>query len=174
MGHTTNHLKIQNIPVNDLPLSTLAARAAILLASTFSTTIKNTLLVKRVKYYLHGAGFTAGEANNILVGLARGDASAAEIASALTEVNTVGPEDTTQVLSEDNAWVIWQNSIHMLESFGVATENEIQHEFSLGKGMPAVSEQGIQVFAFNNDAQVLTTGGVINGMVQLTGVWLRD
>ncbi len=173
MGHT-QHLQIQNIPVNDVALSTLAARAAINLSGAFGTSIKNTFLVKKVKYFLHLDGATAGEGNNIMIGIGKGDASANELASALTEINSVGLEDTTQVLTSDNVWAIWQNSMHMMESFGVSTEAEINHSFSLGKGMPAVAEQGIQIFAFNNDGSILTTGIVVNGTVQLWGVWLND
>ncbi len=175
MAHKTiNHLQVQNIPVNDLALSTLASRAALLLASTFGTTLKNTFLVKKVKFFLHLVGAANGEAENILIGIAKGDATAAEMAAALNEINTVGPEDTTQVLTSDNVWTIWQNSVQQMKSDGTGVNAGVEKEITLGKGMPAISEQGIQIFAYNNDGTLLTTGGVINGLVQLWGVWLRD
>ncbi len=168
------HLTVQNIPVNDLSLATLASRTAKLLSSSFSTTIKNTFLVKKIKYFLHASALTQGEQDNLLVMIAKGDASTAEVAAALTEINTVGPEDTTQARTADNAWNIWQNTVRAMESRGSATEAQLVAEISLGKGMPAISEQGVAVYLFNNDAVGLAGTPLVNGLVQLWGVWLRD
>ncbi len=165
---------IQTIPVDDLALSTLAARAAVLLDSAFSTSLKNTFLVKKVKYFLHLSGATAGQAANILACLNKGDATATEVAQAITELNNVGPEDTTQSLDQDRPWTIWQNTLKGFTPRGTASEAVLIEEISLGKGMPAISGQGISISAFNNDGTALDTGIVVNGMVQLWGVWLRD
>ncbi len=165
---------IQNMPVNDVALGTLGSRAALTLSSVMSTSIKNTFLVKKIKYFLHVNGLTNGQGDNILVVINKGDATAAEVAQALTELNTVGPEDTTQMRTQDNAWNVWQNTIRALSSRGSADNAYLSEEISLGKGMPAISEQGIAVHAFNNDGSALDTGAVVNGLIQLYGVWLRD
>ena len=171
---TINHLQIQNIPVNNIALSTLGARAALLLASTFSTSIKNSFLVKKVKMMLHLTGATTGAASAILVALGSGDITVTEFAAALTEINTVGPEDTTQIRTSDNVWNIWQKTLSMFADSSDPTVAVIDKEYSLGKGMVARSEQGILAMAFNNDGSALDTGIVVNGLIQLWGVWLRD
>lgn len=175
MAHKTiEHLTVQNIPVNDLALSTLGSRLSLLLASTFGTTIKNTFLVKKIKYFLTLAGATAGQATNLLVMLAPGDVTAAEAAAALTEINTVGPQDITQVRTSDNIWNISQNTVRQFQPGGTAAEAILNDEIPTGKGIPARRNVGLQVFVFNADGTALDTGIVINGLVQLWGVWLRE
>ncbi len=168
------HLTVQNIPVNDLALGTLASRTVLSLTSIFQTTLKNTFLVKKIRYYLHVGGLTNGQGDNLLICIARGDATASEVGSAFTEVNTVGPADTTQVRTSDNIWNIWQSTVRNMIARGTADNATLIEEISLGKGMPALSEVGILPFVFNNDGTALDTGGVINGVVQYWGVWLRD
>ncbi len=174
MARIPKDLKIQNIPVSDLALSTLAAKAAVLLASTFSTSLKANFLIKKIRYNLMIEGLTAGE-GPLAVVLAPGDATATEVAAALTEINTVGPEDTTQVATEDNAWVFAsQNTYMAFRPSGTANEMHCIGEPDIGRGFAAIQEQGVAVFLVNHDGTVLTTGANVNGLVQLYGVWLRD
>jgi len=165
---------IQNLVVNDAALSTLAARAALSINSTFATSIKNSFLVKRIKYLLHLTGATTGQASSIVCALCPGDVTAAEFALALTEINTVGPEDTTQERTADNAWNIWQKTLRGFEDSSDPTVAVLFEEISMGKGMVARSEQGVACQVVNNDGTALDTGIVINGLIQLWGVWLRD
>jgi len=51
----------------------------------------------------------------------------------------------------------------------------LEVEMSFGpKGFPSQEGQGIKVFIYNADGSDLSTGGVVKGLIQLWGVWLRD
>ncbi len=172
MAHAHPSVVIQNLTVSDVALSTLASRTAIQLSTQFSTTIARSFLVKRIKYFLLISSITGGE-GPFTACLAPGDASLAEIAAAYDDVNSVGPQDTTQERTQDNVWNIWQNSVRQFESKANATEAELHVEIPMGKGMPALENQGVQLVLFNHDGAALTTGAVVKGTVQLWGVWLK-
>ncbi len=172
MAHTMGPLTIQNLTVSDIALGTLGARTAAVLSSQFGTSINRTFLIKRVKYALMLSGITAGE-GPFTIGLAPGDASLGEIAAAYDEINTVGPSDLTQERTQDNVWNIIQNSWVQPEFESTAVIAELHEEITLGKGMPAVENAGVQLALFNHDAAALTTGAVVKGTVQLWGVWLK-
>ncbi len=165
-------LILQSLNVNNVALSTLAGRAAIAINEEFDTP-ESSFLVKKIRYLLSMSGKTAGE-GPLMVGLASGDASAAEIASAMTELNSLGPADTTETLTEDEAWTVWQNTIKAFEENGQAGVITCYKEISLGKGMVARENQGIDAFIFNADPSALTTGISVKGIIQLWGVWLHD
>ncbi len=164
-------LRIQNLTVANVALSTLAARTAILLSSQFATTLKRTFLIKKIKYHLFISGITGGE-GPFTAGLARGDATTAEVAAAFDEINTVGPQDTSQERTQDNVWNVSQNTWRQFESEANATEAELHGEMPIAKGIPALEDQGVQLMLFNHDSSALTTGAVVKGTVQLWGVWL--
>ncbi len=172
MAHAHGPLTIQNLSVDDVALGTLASDSALLLSSEFATTIDRTFLIKKIRYFLMISGLTAGN-GPLLAGLSRGDASAAEVASAFTEFNSVGPSDTTQERTQDNVWNVIQNSWRAFKPGGTAAEMHLDVEISLGKGIPALENAGVQLHLFNADAAPLDTGGVCKGRVQLWGVWLK-
>ncbi len=171
MAHA-HDLRIQNLTVADVALGTLASRTALQLSSQFSTTLTRTFLIKKIKYFLLISAITGGE-GPFTAFLARGDASIAEIGAALDEINTVGPEDTTQERTQDNVWNISQNSQRQFESKANATEAELHVEVSFPKGIPAMENAGVQLVLFNHDGAALTTGAVVKGTVQLYGVWMK-
>ncbi len=173
-GH---RLKLQNLVVDDVDLSTLAARTAVAINSQF-TTITATFLVKRVKYMLRAASKVVGD-GPIIVCIAKGGATIAEVNAAFTEINTNGPDDVTQVLTEDEAWTVWQKSARQMREAGELDANtgiiELIADFKLpGRGMPALEGAGLGIFAVNLGNNALSTGVVVSGVVQLWGVWLRD
>ncbi len=172
MAHAHGPLVIQNLSVDDVALGTLASDAALLLSSEFATTIDRTFLIKKIKYFLKISGLTQGN-GPLICGLSRGDASAAEVAAAFTELNSVGPSDTTQERTQDDVWNVLQNSWMPFRGEGDGASEELFDEISLGKGLPALENQGVQLHVFNADAAALDTGGVVKGRVQLWGVWLK-
>ncbi len=177
-GLSKTNLVIQNDQIQDISLGTLAARTALALGSQFNG-ITATFLMKRVKYWLQLEEVTEDQ-GPFLVGIASGDAGAAEISSAMTERNTAGPADTTQVLTQDNAFVVVQNSVRMMKLHRNGTDAApdtwtLEGEVSLGKGIPFREGSGWQPFILNADnAALATTAPVCKGIIQYWGVWLRD
>ncbi len=162
--------------VDALALGTLAGRTAIILR-TFAA-ITATFLMQRFRYFLQYVSREADDDGPILVGIARGDASLAEIAAAMIEANTAGPGDTSQTLTQDETWVVYQNTVRaFLMSGGDATERFVGDEwqkFGGKNGIPALEGTGFQLFAFNAGSGSLTTGSSISGVVHVQGRWLRD
>ncbi len=172
LAATRTNLINQMLQVDNVALSTLAARTSLNIMSTFGA-ITNAFLVKRVRYFLMLHSVTTDE-GPFIVGLAHGNATAAEMTAALTEANTTGPEDLTQTLTEDNAWVIWWNTVERLLPPDSGGEHHSSGQWhALGKGMPALEAVGAQAFIANLDGTALTTGAEIQGMIQMQGVWLR-
>ncbi len=172
MGHP-HGLVIQNTQVNS-SLVTLASKAALEAGSGF-TAITATFLVKRVKYMLMIEGVTASE-GPIAFCMARGDAAASEAASGVTEGNTSGPSDVSQLRSQDNAFNIVQVTLAMFETQRTQGEDMwLNKTIKMpGKGIPFREGQGWTFFTLNLDQDALTTGMVVKGVVQVWGVWLRD
>ncbi len=178
MTHPHRGLVQQAMLVDSVALSTLAARTAIALNTTFNA-ITATFLMKRVRYLLKIAGSTLGDDGPILVGVAKGDASIAEIGSAMIENNTAGPDDVTQSLTEDTSFTVYQNSV--VSMIGESTVEDghpatKSRWISVGgrNGIPAREGSGWQLFAFNAGSSALTSGAVVNGLSHIQGVWLRD
>ncbi len=172
-----NELVIQNLLVEDVALSTLAARAAISINSTFNAPDQS-FLVKKVKYFLQMTLMPNGEDGHVLVVLNNGDATAIEVAAAFTEINTSGEDDTTQTLTQDNVWSVWQRTARKFWTRSVTASGDqaaqLYADISLGKGMVIQEGQGIAAHAVNLNNNVLATNSVIQGLIQLWGVWLRD
>ncbi len=166
-------LKIQNLVVDDVDLVTLAARTAVAINSQF-TSITATFLVNRIKYILQATTIDATD-GPLAVVIAKGGATVAEVNAAFTEHNTNGPDDITQALTEDEAWTVWQKSLRMFRKNGTNTHAEVSADFKLpGRGIPALEDQGLGIFAVNLGNNALSTGVLVSGLVQLWGVWLRD
>lgn len=176
MAHTApQHLKINNRSFVGTALGTLASLAALSLDSGFGTGLAQSYLLKKVKITFHLDSLPVSE-GPLIVGLAKGDATAAEIAQAMTENNAGGDRDTTQSLTEDNVWTVIQSSlvpgIYVRET---DTTHYVQFidDISFGKGIPLRQGQGVQAFIYN-PGSTLGTGAIISGIYQLYGVWLRD
>ncbi len=166
----------QSLVVNDVALGTLGSRTAIALNATMGSLTQGFLL-KRYRYLLQIAGKTVGDDGPIVVLMNKGDATLAEINSAMIENNTAGMDDTTQVLTQDEAWTVYQNTVNAFVLTGDGTEGTMVSEwkpFGGKNGIPALEGQGFAVHAFNCGSGALTTGATVNGLVQVQGVWLRD
>ncbi len=168
---TKSALVNQVLPIANVALGTLAARTTLILETAF-TALTTPFLFKRVRYFLHLENITDTE-GPFIVGIANGDASVGEITTALNEANVSGPESVTDMLTQDNAWVIWWNTVEKLVEHTSGEWSSSGKWISLGKGMPALEASGAKMFIANLDGTALTTGGIIKGLYQFQGVWLR-
>ncbi len=170
-------LKQQTISIGVITLGTLAGKTALQLDASMAI-LDRTFLMKRVRYFLQLVGRTAADDGPLLVGLARGDASLQEIQDAILEANPNGPADTTQALTEDNAWIVYQNTVVAFVFRAALTEAQPHRsdwiDFGGKNGIPTQEGNGFQLFVFNARAGSLATGSSVNGLMQVQGVWLRD
>ncbi len=158
-------------PIDNVPLLTLGSRTALQLSNDF-TSIAATFLMRRIRYFLMLHSVTTDE-GPFIVGVARGDATVAEIAAAILEGNTVGPSDTTQMLQSDTPWAVAQNSVELL--FPADSLGQYHTRGGWKKiGIPWPEGTGWQLFVMNLDGDALITGSEMQGLVQTQGVWLRD
>ncbi len=173
---TKTDLRIQNLTSVASALSTLTANEAIIINTELGTALGRSFLMKKLK--LSGLLSTVDAADgNMCMGLARGDATVAEIAAAMNEFNASGPEDTTESLTEDEVWTVIQKSVVWAKQ-GIQTSDTkhdllIVDEISFGRGIPAIEDQGVSIFVYNGGPS-LTTGALASVHAQLWGVWLND
>ncbi len=165
-----------SLPVNAQALSTLAGRTALELNSVMDS-ITAPFLMKQYRYIIQVTGHTVSDDGPLVLLLARGDATVAEIALAMNEQNTTGPSDTSQVLTEDAIAVMYNNTVHAFEFKGEGTEAVIDtgwRSFGGKRGIPALEDTGFSLFVYNCGSGSLATGSVANGQAWVRGVWLRD
>ncbi len=156
-------------------LVTLASKAALTIDQTLAGLV-GAFLIKRVRYFLQLEALAAGE-GPLIIGVANGDMNDAEIAAGMIASNTVGPEDVTQVLTQDTAWKILRETLEQVESRNQSSTklstNGLWHTMPK-RGIPMPRDGGMRTFVFNADTAALTTGAVAKGHVEYQGVWLRD
>ncbi len=153
-------------------LGTLAANTVLQLQSTYGNTITRTFLLKKFECLTTIEQLTS-EQGPILVGLANGTASVAEIKSALEDNNPDPDDATSYAVAANRRMILWQ-SLHILDG-RQDTKNHYRTRIGArGKGIPIAEDTGVQVFAYNADSSALTTGASIRGYYMLGGVWLND
>ncbi len=160
-------------PAPNTALVTLAAKAAITVDQTHAA-LTAAFLIKRVRYFVEVEGVTAGE-GPLILGIAPGDTNDAEIATAMTTINTVGPEDTTQSLAQNAAWSILRQGTELLQSRSESVNRvgSSGHWHKMpGRGIPVPEGKGFRLFVFNADIAALTTGSLAKGIYEVQGVWL--
>lgn len=177
MSKTQRRLVRQNVPINGDALGTLGARTALSL-NTVMSSITTGFLMLRYKMLIQLTSRTVPDNGPILILLAPGDASIAEIASAMQEQNTAGPEDLTQTLTQDNILAVYEQTIQPFVLKGDGTEGQILTDWIRlgrnGRGIPAREATGFSAFVFNAGSGALTTGSSVDGTLWVEGVWLDD
>ncbi len=166
----------QQLELDTIALATLAARAALAVNTQFNNPTAS-FLMKHIRYFVQLEGRTAIDDGPILIGCANGDANVSEIAAAMNERNVNGPDDITNMLSQDNAWVVYQNTVVPLVIQGDVSRGQVKSDwmnFGGRNGIPAIKGSGMQIFAYNSGSGALSTGSTVNGIAQIQGVWLRD
>ncbi len=163
-------LVYQSEVVSNLALSTLTGNTAIFLSQSFNA-ITATFLMKHADVQLYLEGITADE-GPFMIGICNGNATITEVTTAMNEANTIGPDDVTQQLTQDNAWVVYQKGVRNMIPLSGGTQWYLSASFSLGKGIPWAEGSGWNWFLYNADPSTLTTGGVCKGRIRTQGVWL--
>ncbi len=164
----------QAMLVDAVSIASLNARTALLLRS-FSA-INTSFLMKRIRYLLHVTSLTVGDDGPMLILTAKGNANAAEVAAAMVEFNGSGPSDVTESLTQDEAWVVYQNTVVPMIVTGTGAHGQTPHawiNFGGKNGIPAIEDSGWSVHVFNAGSGQ-NASGTISGIVQVQGVWLRD
>ncbi len=162
-------LVYQSEVIGDVALSTLTGNTALIVSSNFNG-LTATFLMKHVEINLQLEGVTADE-GPFLVGIANGNATVTEVTSAMNEANNIGPDDVTQQLTQDNAWVVYQKGVQAMTPI-TSTLHHLKASMSFGKGIPWAEGSGWQWFIYNADPAALTTGAVLKGRIRSQGVWL--
>ncbi len=161
--------------INAVALGTLAGRTALSIGTTL-TSITSPFLMKRVRYFIQLVGRTLADDGPILVGVANGNAITSEVSAAMIEANTAGPEDIGQMLTQDESWMVYQNTVRAITLRGDGTEGVLDSgwiDFGGKNGIPALEDSGFKIFAFNAGSGALTTGSSLNGIAHTQGVWLK-
>ncbi len=166
----------QQLSFDTIALATLSSRNSLIVNSAFSNPT-NSFLCRRIRYFAQLEGRTAVDDGPIVIGCAHGDADVSEIAAAMNERNVNGPDDITNLLDQDNAWAVYQNTVVSFVTTGDPTRGQTSSawvNFGGKNGIPIMEGSGLVVFAFNCGSGALTTGSTVNGLAQVQGVWLRD
>ncbi len=163
----------QSLPVDtDTNLGTLATLTAVSLDSTYGSGMTRTFLLKYFKYLLILESLTTTE-GPVIIGLAKGSATAAEIASAFVN-DSPDPDDATSLTIVAARQAVFWQSVQILDGRTDTVNSAKVQMGARGKGIPIIEDDGIQLFAFNADISSLTTGARVRGMYFLEGVWLND
>ncbi len=164
----------QSEDVAGISLSTLGARSTLQIANDFDG-ITATFLMLRMRYLLQIEGLTADE-GPIGVIINHGDAVAGEVQNAINHQNTAGPDDVTQTVAQADALVAIHSSLRMFKLYDGGTRGQLHTSwFKIGKkGIPFPEGKGWSAHIWNADSVALTAGGLVKGVIQYQGVWLRD
>ncbi len=170
MAAIQSGLQTQPIRMDSDALGTLAANTALILNSGFGSLLTRSFLIKQVRHALQTDGMAADE--TVIIGLCNALATIAEIASALSTL-VADPDDASSPATAANRQMIFWETLH---AFGGAARDPHNEVVSLGggKGIPVKEATGLAIFAYNPSASALTTGGLVNGLVVIRGVWLND
>ncbi len=171
-----NELVQNQLEFDNVALLTLTDRAAIILSTQWNNPTAS-FLMKRLRYFAQYTNRTTNDDGPLLIGCAHGDANVSEIAEAMNTRNVNGPDDITNMLDQDQAWVVYQNTVVPFEVQGDQAYGQAQPgwmSFGGKNGIPNVEGAGMVPFLYNTGVGALTTGSLINGIVQIQGVWLND
>lgn len=159
---------IQILPVQfrSVALATLAVQVAQILEVS---TLAHAFLAKTVQgTYVMQAPDTD---DTIVVGMARGDSTVAEIKAAL-ELNRLEPDEPSEAASKH---VLWETVMILDGRIGAAGANkQPMPRVSLGggKGIPFDADDGFSFFAYNIGTDDQVAGAVVHFQGYLTGIWL--
>ncbi len=146
-------------------LGTLAAGVAVIVDDVVMT---DAFLAKHYRAQFALTASDAGDA--IIVGIAQGDATVAEIKSALEQKQL--KRDTT--LQDTARKVLFETT--QLITVGDISQEGVTHMIDVslggGKGIPFKEDDGYAVFAYNAAPDAFSTGALLIGHFHLTGVWL--
>lgn len=156
-------VEIMPYQVRDYAVGTLAAQVA---ATITTKTITDAFLAK----HFRGTWvLMTPDANDILVvGLARGDTTVAEIKTAM-EMSRLERDESNSIAAKQ---VLWETVKLLTETSGGFSPVNIDVTLGGGKGIPFDADDGYQMFVYNLGANDQVAGALIYFEGYLTGVWL--
>ncbi len=146
----------------------VGAGSAIILAGDMDTEFDAPFLIKSVD--THWAWLSITASDTVILGIAQGDMSAAEIAAALLQAIT-DPFDVAEKGALTTARGIFWETLQIFSS----TERSATKRISIGggKGIPIAEVKGFNHFLFNQGGGTLTDANLAM-MTVIKGVWLSD
>ncbi len=153
-------------------LTALLAKA---LATDYASGLTQDFLLKKVRYHLALEDLDPRE--YMIIGLARGDATVAQIAAIMESANR-DPDDLDLWDDFAIANAIFWETVRILGGTDVVTSSGqvLNEDISIGggKGLPLEGGVGIQVFAWNPHSAVSVgnVGTTIVGIVNYVGVFM--
>ncbi len=167
-------LQIYPIDFFDELLGTLGARTALIVDSSFTTTLTRTFLLKQVQYAIEMGQGTSGS-GPVIIGLANGQASVAEIKACLEDLVTNPDDPSSQAIASLKRTVLWE-TVRIIQITSAGNHNMINETIKIGggKGIPGVENTGFSVFVWNPSNAALIDGVGLNGLIVLKGVWMND
>ncbi len=152
-----------------LSLGTLAADTTVLFVGLMDTELDAPFLVKQIQ--MNGGVHDLDPTDGVIFGFAQGDATIAEISSALAQSAT-DSFDVGEIAPVFKKSLIFWETLRYLSS----ENNTINEMIKIGggKGIPLAETKGINAFVFNAGVGSLTTGASANLLSTIKGVWLGD
>lgn len=163
----------QVLPVDtDTNLGTLATLTAVSLDGTYGTPITRAFLMKAVNYWLTLESLTTSE-GPVIIGLANGTATVAEIANWFSALTVADSDDAGAAgIIAQLKTIVYAQSVIVLDGRADTVLSIRKTLGGRGSGIPVQEDTGFQLFAFNADISTLTTGARIRGVYAVEGVWL--
>ncbi len=147
-------------------LSTLASKAAVQVAALPVTEDFRAL---KIEAHWTGGAFT-GDDDKVLLGIADGELSAAEIAEC---INADGPLDRNDNLTRERAerpvWLL-EGILPSIDGGTTIVTGYAYTEWT--KRWTFSNPEGLQFFVYNPDTDALTTGAGVSVTATIYGVWV--
>ncbi len=177
MPQMTDGLQMLSIPVNEIAIGTLASETALAVNNDIGgANLQRSFLCKKVR--IHFTMVAPDAEDTLLVFLANGDLSVAEIATALTTfAYPQNPNDPSNRLQQPLVKGIWWETMQMISANGLGSGKTVINEvvkLGGGKGIPAIRNSGVSLFVYNPLGSAFVAGSFANGHLLFYGAWLND
>ncbi len=131
-----------------------------------STAFEDDFLCKKIRAHLWGSNWTAGD--GLIIGIARGTATVAEIKTALT----TSPTSMVETNIEGATKLVFFETVRVITATDGHNEYDIDVSLGGGRGIPLANGHGYQLFVYNPTGSALSSSVLISCIITLYGVWL--
>ncbi len=156
-----------------ITLGALAQFGAVIFASGIAITEDFRMLKALLQVNAHT--LTSGEGEGLVFGIANGDLTAVEIAECLVTDGPIGPQEHAGGSEEA------ERAVHVIAASGLQDAGGTERTFLNENGGPMIEDKfpwtyyngsGWDWFVFNNGSAALTTGGFVEVLATMYGVWV--
>ncbi len=151
-------------------LGQVDAGEAVITVNVHGTGLLQSYLMKKVRASIVVTGITAPEGDHMVVGMARGDASVSEIATAIRQTQLERDR-----VSQAQRRIVLHETLTLLKVSGNIDNRlvaEIDMSLGGGRGIPFEDGDGWAWFIFNVHDDVVATGGNMSVQATYWGIWL--